>query len=83
MSTNYVSGNGRGAGDKVVTKIGMWSPVTESFQFGDDLGGHLLWSPGISVSLDAILSHQKPVEISLNDQLLQEYITGWTECSSF
>lgn len=56
MSTNYVSGNNSlGARDKVVTKIGMWSPVIESFQLPGNWGGHFGLSPGISESLDAIL----------------------------
>lgn len=70
MSTSYVSGNGLGVGDMVVTKIGMWSLCTRNFQFRDDLGGYLLWPPVNFELLDTILCHQEPEEISLNDHLL-------------
>lgn len=68
MSTNYVSGNNSlGARDKVVAKIGTWSPVIESFQFRGNLVGRFLWSPGISESLDAILSHYSLYSVRIHN----------------
>lgn len=79
MRINYVLGNGLGARDIVVTRTGVRSLFTKSFYFRGNLGGRLLWSFGISESLDA-------EGTSLNDYLYKNIIalpiTGQTEGSS-